>query len=87
MSTSQQGTVVRTSVGDAEGDSPGCAQLAAGSVHLVMADTALDEFHQGGGRCSAAQLPPWECPQGCMCDVEQMICQDCARRAAELSCP
>lgn len=75
-------------------DSAGCVQLRAGSVHLVMADTALDEFHRDGAYFTlcgtvlpAAELPPWECPQGCTCDVEQMICQDCVRRAAERSSP
>ena len=67
--------------------------IAPGSVHLLMADTALDELRREGAYCftlcgtvlALADLPPWECPEGCGCVPDTMICLDCVRRAAESS--
>lgn len=78
--------------GDTVVDSPGTGYLEPGSVHLLMADTALAEQHRCrcylalcGAELTAKRLPPWDCPEGCGCDVETLICPDCARRAVELS--
>jgi len=66
--------------------------LKPGSVHLLMADTTLDEQHRCrfylamcGAELTADTLPPWECPEGCECDYDALICPECVNRAAELS--
>lgn len=66
--------------------------LKQGSVHLLMADTALDEQHRCrfylamcGAELTADTLPPWECPEGCECGYDALICPECVNRAAELS--
>ncbi|MGH8572526.1 MAG: hypothetical protein ACREX8_08120, partial [Gammaproteobacteria bacterium] len=74
-------------------DSPGTGcPLEPGTVHLLMADTAVGEIHQYsialalcGTELTADGLPPWECPPGCQCQYDKLICPGCVRRAAELS--
>lgn len=86
MSISEQITTeVGTSAGDTVLDSPVTACLEPGSVHLLMADTALAEQHRHGfflavcgAELTADRLPPWECPQGCGCEADRLICPDCA---------
>ncbi|MGH4014630.1 MAG: hypothetical protein ACRDSL_12040 [Pseudonocardiaceae bacterium] len=105
MSTSEQinGADARgTSGGEVSGehrsaatvvDSPGMGcPLEPGSVHLLMADTAVGEIHQYGialalcgAELTADGLPPWECPQGCECPYDKLICPECVRRAAQWS--
>lgn len=102
VSISEQiGTQARTSSGgEVSGDrgvsatvvdSPGVGCMEPGSVHLLMADTALFEQHRCwlylalcGAELTADRLPPWDCPEGCTC-ADVLICPDCVRRAAELS--
>jgi hypothetical protein len=62
-----------------------------GSVHLLMADSALPEFHRGrayftlcGVVLPMDELPPWECPEGCVCAWDTLICPDCVRRDVDL---
>ncbi|MGH3829255.1 MAG: hypothetical protein ACRDRS_02205 [Pseudonocardiaceae bacterium] len=80
--------------GGAVVDSLDAGYLEPGSVHLLMADTALTEQHLYrcylalcGAEITRERLPPWDCPEGCECDVEALICPDCVRQAVESSAP
>lgn len=64
----------------------------ADALHLLVTDDALDEIRLGGtyiAVCGAlvpvSELPPWECPEGCECDLPG-YCPECVREAAEESC-
>jgi len=59
-------------------------------LHLVVIDDALDKMHRGGAwmaSCGAlvpaAALPPWECPEGCECELMMGYYRECVRVAAE----
>ncbi|MGH3887956.1 MAG: hypothetical protein ACRDSZ_15575 [Pseudonocardiaceae bacterium] len=65
--------------------------LPGGVTHLLAADDALDEqFQYGvytavcGQLVSASDLPSWECPEDCKCDLA-LYCPQCVRRVAESS--
>ncbi|MGH3798674.1 MAG: hypothetical protein ACRDTD_00800 [Pseudonocardiaceae bacterium] len=65
--------------------------LPGAVTHLLAADDALDEqFSCGvyvavcGQWVARSNLPSWECPQGCECDLA-FYCPACVSRAAELS--
>jgi hypothetical protein len=62
-----------------------------GVTHLLAADDALDEQFQCGvytAVCGqlvpASDLPSWECPEDCTCDLA-LYCPQCVRRAIESS--
>lgn len=65
--------------------------LPVGVTHLLAADDALDEQFQCGvyaavcGRLvPRSDLPSWECPEGCECDLA-LYCPECVSRATESS--
>jgi hypothetical protein len=65
--------------------------LLVGVTHLLAVHDALDEQFQCGvyaavcGRLvPRSDLPSWECPEGCECDLA-FYCPECVSRAAELS--
>lgn len=65
--------------------------LPVGVTHLLAADDALDEQFQCGVYTAVcgqlvpvSDLPSWECPEDCGCDLA-VYCRQCVRRAAESS--
>lgn len=65
--------------------------LLVGVTHLLAADDGLDEQFQCGVYAAVcgqlvprSELPPWECPEGCGCDLA-LYCPECVSRAAESS--
>lgn len=63
--------------------------LPGGVTHLLAADDALEEQFQCGvyvtvcGQLVAmSDLPSWECPEGCECDLA-LYCPQCVSQAAE----
>lgn len=65
--------------------------LPGAVTHLLAAHDTLDEQFQCGvyvavcGQLvSRLDLPSWECPEGCGCDLA-LYCPQCARLAAESS--
>ena len=65
--------------------------LPVGVTHLLAADDALDEQFQCrvyaavcGQLVSRSDLPSWECPQDCECDLA-VYCPQCVSQAAESS--
>lgn len=73
-----------------EREAAGAGELAAGAVHLLMADDSLacswgTYVAVCGKLVPAPSLPPWECPEGCECDVYRLYCPDCLREAVRWS--
>ncbi len=63
----------------------------ANDLHLLVADYALVEMRLGGTYMAVcgtlvpvSDLPPWECPEGCECDLPG-YCPACVHEVAEVN--